>query len=391
MRIGISCYPTFGGSGVVATELAMALASAGDEVHVLSYALPSRLALVSPNLFFHEVVVPHYPLFEYPPYSLALASKMAEVARFQGLDLLHVHYAVPNAISAILARSIVAPRPLPVVTTLHGTDVTLIGNDPSYLETTRWAVISSDAVTAVSEWLRKKTVEQLCVEETPIEVIPNFIEPERFEAVRHLPGARRWAKPGEKILIHVSNFRPVKRVMDVLEVYLRVRERMPARLLFLGDGPDRAKVEARCREVGCCDGVVFLGNHPAVEEILHGADLFLLPSAGESFGLAALEALSCEVPVIAADAGGVPEVIEEGVDGLLFPVGDVDAMARGAIELLSDPERHRAFARRGRERAVARFSEAAIVARYRALYERVLAGEGARAAVVPAGAPRGPR
>ena len=377
MRIGISCYPTFGGSGVVATELAMALATGGDEVHVLSYALPSRLALVSPNLFFHEVVVPHYPLFEYPPYSLALASKIAEVARFQGLDLVHVHYAVPNAVSAILAREIVAPRPLPVVTTLHGTDVTLVGNDPSYLETTRWAVITSDAVTAVSEWLKRKTVEQLCVEETPIEVIPNFIEPERYEAVRHLPGARRWARPGEKILIHVSNFRPVKRVMDVLEVYLRVREKMPARLLFLGDGPDRAKVESRCREAGCWDGVVFLGNHPAVEEILNGADLFLLPSAGESFGLAALEAMSCEVPVIAADAGGVPEVIEEGVDGLLFPVGDVEGMARGAIELLSDPERHRAFARRGRERAVARFSEDAIVARYRALYERVLARRGA--------------
>lgn len=381
MRIGISCYPTFGGSGVVATELAMALASAGDEVHVLSYALPSRLALVSPNLFFHEVVVPHYPLFEYPPYSLALASKIAEVARFQGLDLVHVHYAVPNAVSAILAREIVAPRPLPVVTTLHGTDVTLVGNDPSYLETTRWAVISSDAVTAVSDWLKRKTVEQLCVEETPIDVIPNFIEPERYEAVRHLPGARRWARPGEKILIHVSNFRPIKRVMDVLEVYLKVREKIPARLLFLGDGPDRAKVESRCREVGCCDGVVFLGNHPAVEEILNGADLFLLPSAGESFGLAALEAMACEVPVIAAAAGGVPEVIEEGVDGLLFPVGDVDAMARGALELLADPERHRAFARRGRERAIARFSEAAIVARYRELYERVLAGERQRAGV----------
>jgi len=381
MRIGISCYPTFGGSGVVATELAMALAMAGDEVHVLSYALPSRLALVSPNLFFHEVVVPHYPLFEYPPYSLALASKMAEVARFQKLDLVHVHYAVPNAISAILARAIVAPRPLPVVTTLHGTDVTLVGNDPSYLESTRWAVISSDAVTAVSDWLRRKTVEQLCVEETPIEVIPNFIEPERFEAVRHLPGARRWARPGEKILVHVSNFRPIKRVMDVLEVYLKVREKMPARLLFLGDGPDRAKVESRCREAGCWDGVVFLGNHPAVEEILHGADLFLLPSAGESFGLAALEALSCEVPVIAADAGGVPEVIEAGVDGLLYPVGDVEGMARGAIELLSDPRRHAEFARKGRERAVERFSEAAIVARYRALYERVLARNGAGRAV----------
>ncbi len=373
MRIGISCYPTFGGSGVVATELAMALAAGGDQVHVISYALPSRLALVSPNVFFHEVVVPHYPLFEYPPYSLALASKMAEVARFQGLDLLHVHYAVPNAVSAILARDIVAPRALPVVTTLHGTDVTLVGNDPSYLETTRWAVVASDAVTAVSEWLRHRTVEQLGVEQKPIEVIPNFIEPERYERVRHQPGARRWARPGEKILIHVSNFRPVKRVMDVLEVYLRVRERLPARLLLLGDGPDRAKVEGRCRELGVCDGVVFLGNHPAVEEILTGADLFLLPSSGESFGLAALEALACEVPVIAAAAGGVPEVIEDGIDGFLLPVGDVDAMAAAALDLFADPERHRAFGRRGRERAITRFSETAIVARYRAVYERVLA------------------
>jgi N-acetyl-alpha-D-glucosaminyl L-malate synthase BshA len=377
MRIGISCYPTFGGSGVVATELAMALASGGDEVHVVSYALPSRLAFVSPNLFFHEVVVPHYPLFEYPPYSLALASKMAEIARFQRLDLLHVHYAVPNAVSAILAREIVAPLPLPVVTTLHGTDVTLVGNDPSYLETTRWAVVSSDAVTAVSEWLSAKTREQLGVADREIEVIPNFIDPRRFDAVAGQAGARRWAKPGEKIFIHVSNFRPVKRVMDVLEVFLRVRERMRVRLLFVGDGPDRAKVEARCRELGCCGEVVFLGNHTAIEEILVGADLFLLPSEGESFGLAALEALACEVPVIAAAAGGVPEVVTDGVDGLLYPVGDVEGMAAGAIGLLADPERHRAFARRGRALAVERFAEEAIVGRYRGLYERVLARRGA--------------
>jgi N-acetyl-alpha-D-glucosaminyl L-malate synthase BshA len=384
MRIGISCYPTFGGSGVVATELAMALASAGDEVHVVSYALPSRLAFVSPNLFFHEVVVPHYPLFEYPPYSLALASKMAEIARFQRLDLLHVHYAVPNAVSAILAREIVAPLPLPVVTTLHGTDVTLVGNDPSYLETTRWAVVSSDAVTAVSEWLSAKTREQLGVADREIEVIPNFIDPRRYDAVAGQAGARRWAKPGEKILIHVSNFRPVKRVMDVLEVFLRVRERMSARLLFVGDGPDRAKVEARCRELGCCGEVVFLGNHTAIEEILVGADLFLLPSEGESFGLAALEALACEVPVIAAAAGGVPEVVTDGVDGLLYPVGDVAGMAAGAIALLADPERHRAFARRGRALAVERFAEEAIVGRYRALYERVLARRGAGLAAAAA-------
>jgi N-acetyl-alpha-D-glucosaminyl L-malate synthase BshA len=381
MRIGISCYPTFGGSGVVATELAMALASGGDEVHVISYALPSRLALVSPKLFFHEVVVPHYPLFEYPPYSLALASKMAEVARFQGLDLLHVHYAVPNAVSAILAREIVAPLPLPVVTTLHGTDVTLVGNDPSYLETTRWAVLASDAVTAVSDSLRRSTVEQLGVEPAAIEVIPNFIEPERAERVRGTAGARRWAKPGERVLVHVSNFRPVKRVLDVLEIYLRVRAALPARLLFVGDGPDRARLEQRCREAGCCDGVVFLGNLPAVEEVLTGADLFLLPSSSESFGLAALEAMNCGVPVVASNAGGIPEVVEHGVDGLLFPVGDVDAMAAGAIDLLADPVRHLAFARRARERAVERFSEAAIVARYRALYERVLERSAARRGV----------
>jgi N-acetyl-alpha-D-glucosaminyl L-malate synthase BshA len=374
MRIGISCYPTFGGSGVVATELAMALASGGDEVHVVSYALPSRLAFVSPNLFFHEVVVPHYPLFEYPPYSLALASKMAEIARFRGLELLHVHYAVPNAVSAILAREIVAPLPLPVVTTLHGTDVTLVGNDPSYLETTRWAVVSSDAVTAVSSWLAAKTREQLGVADREIEVIPNFVDPARFEAVAGQPGARRWAKPGERILIHVSNFRPVKRVMDVLEVFLRVRERLPTRLLFVGDGPERARVEARCRELGCCDQVIFLGNHTAIEEILTGSDLFLLPSEGESFGLAALEALACEVPVIAAAAGGVPEVVTDGVDG----------MAAGALELLADPVAHRAFARRGRERAVERFAERAIVGRYRALYERVLERQ-----IAPGGAGRG--
>ncbi|KAB2950327.1 MAG: N-acetyl-alpha-D-glucosaminyl L-malate synthase BshA, partial [Thermoanaerobaculia bacterium] len=332
MRIGISCYPTWGGSGVVATELAMALASAGDEVHVISYALPSRLQLASERLYFHEVVVPHYPLFEYPPYSLALASKMVEIARHQRLDLLHVHYAVPNAVSAMLAKQILAPLPLAVVTTLHGTDVTLVGNDPSYLETTRWAVLASDAVTAVSDWLRQSTNYQLCIEDKQIEVIPNFIEPERYERARGTAGARRWAKPGEKVLVHVSNFRPVKRVMDVLEVFLRVRERMPARLLLVGDGPDRARLEQRCRVERCCDVVTFLGNLGEVEQVLAGADLFLLPSENESFGLAALEALACEVPVVTTRVGGLPEVVEEGVTGLLFPLGDVEAMAAGALD-----------------------------------------------------------
>ena len=373
MRVGISCYPTFGGSGIVATELAMSLAAGGDEVHVVSYAMPSRLSLARPNLSFHQVVVPDYPLFEYPPYSLALASKIAELARFQNLDLVHVHYAVPNAVSAVLARQILAPRPLPVVTTLHGTDVTLIGNDPSYLETTRWAIRESDAVTAVSAWLRDATVDQLALDGRPIEVIPNFVDPERYARVRGSAGARRWAKPGEKIVIHVSNFRPVKRVMDVLEIFLAIRKAMPARLLLVGDGPDRAKLESRCRAEGCCDVVTFLGQLQAVEEVLAGADLFLLPSENESFGLAGLEALACEVPVVGARIGGIPEVVEDGETGLLFPVGDVRAMAAGAIALLSDPERHAAFARRAREQAVERFAESVVVARYRALYERVLA------------------
>ncbi len=373
MRIGISCYPTFGGSGVVATELAMALADGGDEVHVISYALPSRLSLLAPNLFFHEVVVPHYPLFEYPPYSLALASKMAEVARHQKLDLMHVHYAVPNAISAILAKQILAPQPLAVVTTLHGTDITLVGNDPSYLETTRFGLAQSDAVTAVSSSLRAATVEQLGLDAERIEVIPNFIDPQRYEEVRHRPGARRWAKPGEKLLLHISNFRPVKRVMDVIDVFLEVRKTMPARLLLVGDGPDRARVEERCRRGSHCGAVTFLGNIAAIEEVLVGADLFLLPSESESFGLAALEALSCAVPVVASTAGGIPELVRDGVDGLLFPVGNVQAMGAGAVELLSDPQRHARFAAAARAGAVARFAQARVVGQYRALYERTLA------------------
>lgn len=383
MRIGISCYPTFGGSGVVATELAMALAQGGDEVHVISYAFPSRLQLLAPNLFFHEVVVPHYPLFEYPPYSLALASKMAELARHQNLDLLHVHYAVPNAISAILAQQMLAPRRLPVVTTLHGTDVTLVGNDPSYFETTKFGIEKSDAVTAVSQSLRQATVEQLHLADKSIEVIPNFIDPARYAAVRGNPGARRWAKPGEKILIHVSNFRPVKRVMDVLDIFLGVRQAMPARLLLVGDGPDRARLEERCRRLCCCDAVTFLGSIAAVEEVLTGSDLFLLPSESESFGLAALEALACEVPVVASRAGGIPEVVRDGVDGLLFPVGDIGAMAAGARELLADGERHGRFARAAREGAVERFAEATVVARYRALYERTLAADARAAPAAP--------
>ena len=371
MRIGITCYPTYGGSGIVATELAMALANRGDEVHVISYALPSRLSLVSPRVFFHEVLVPNYPLFEYPPYSLALATKTVEVARHHELDLVHVHYAVPNAVSAVLARQILAPRPLPVVTTLHGTDITLIGNDPSYAETTRFGIRESDAVTAVSASLRDQTYDQLGVCK-PIDVVPNFIDPARFAEARKGPGARRWARPGEKLMVHISNFRPVKRVLDVVEVFRQVLEKVPARLLLVGDGPDRVKAELLCREQGTCHAVTFLGSLPLIEEVLVGADLFLLPSESESFGLSALEAMACHVPVIATAVGGLPEVVLHGETGYLYPVGDVDSMAEAAVRVLSDDDLRARLGRAARKRAVEHFDQDRVVGRYREIYERVL-------------------
>jgi len=369
MRVGISCYPTYGGSGIVATELAMALAEGGDEVHVISYALPSRLSLSSTRIFFHEVVTPSYPLFDnFPPYSLALSTKMVEVARHSRLDLLHVHYAIPNAVSAVVARQILAP--LPVVTTLHGTDVTLVGTDPNYLETARWGITQSDAVTAVSESLRRDTVRQLHVHNR-IDVVPNFIDPRRYEQAKSTVCARRWAKPGERLLVHISNFRPVKRVLDVVEIFRRVLAEVPSRLLMVGDGPERGRVEQHCRENGTCHAITFVGSLPLVEEVLVGADLFLLPSQSESFGLAALEALACEVPVIATVAGGLPEVVRDGEDGYLCPIGDVDGMAAAALRLLGDEALRRSFGAAGRRRAVEEFGQDAVVARYKSIYGRV--------------------
>lgn len=389
MKIGISCYPTYGGSGIVATELAMALASRGDEVHVLSYSLPSRLSLASPRVFFHEVGVTHYPLFEYPPYSLALATKIVEVARHHALDLIHVHYAVPNAVSAVLARQILAPQPLPVVTTLHGTDITLVGNDPNYLETTRFGIQQSDAVTAVSDALRTQTHHQLRVDK-PIDVVPNFIDPARFADASKGPGARRWARPGEKLLVHISNFRPVKRVLDVVEVFRRVLDKVPARLLLVGDGPDRVKVEQTCRELGICHAITFLGSLPLIEEVLVGADLFVLPSESESFGLSALEAMACHVPVIATAVGGLPEVVTHGETGFLYDVGDVDSMSAAAVRILSDDALGARMGRAARRRAVEHFDQDRVVARYREIYERVVA-EARRPDAVAAGSSVAPR
>ncbi len=371
MKIGISCYPTYGGSGIVATELAMALADGGDEVHVISYALPSRLSLHSSRIFFHQVVTPTYPLFEYPPYSLTLATKMVEVARHQQLEVMHVHYAIPNAVSAILARQIVAPHPLAVVTTLHGTDVTLVGNDPAYLETTRWGIVQSDAVTAVSESLRQTTMRQLGIQ-NHIDVVPNFIDPERYELAKDSPGARRWARPGERLLVHISNFRPLKRVIDVVDVFLRLRSQVPCRLLMVGDGPERGRVEQHCRDTDACNSITFIGSLPLIEEVLVGADLFFLPSETESFGLAALEALSCRVPVIATAVGGLPEVVIHGENGFLHEVGDVEGMAASALKLLLDEPMRQAFGEAGRRRSVEVYGQEPIVARYRSIYERVV-------------------
>jgi L-malate glycosyltransferase len=370
LRIGITCYPTFGGSGVVATELGLALAKGGDDVHFISYALPSRLNLIHERVHFHEVTVTPYPLFDpYPPYTLALATKMAEVAAYEKLEVLHVHYAIPHAISAHLAKEILHSE-LKFITTLHGTDITLVGRDESYLPITKFGIEASDGVTAVSQWLKDETATNFATQKA-IEVIPNFVDPQRFHRdsspLRHLFGAS-----GEKLLCHVSNFRPVKRIMDVLQIFERVSKAVPSRLIMVGDGPDRSRAEAFCRDRHLRERVFFLGNVPNLEEVVGASDLFLLPSDAESFGMAALEAMTSEVPVIATSAGGLPEVVIDGETGYLLPVGDVASMAERAIEILANDELRTRMGRRAREAAIERFDERKIVPRYRAFYERVI-------------------
>ena len=370
MRIGITCYPTFGGSGVVATELGIALARGGDDVHFISYALPSRLNILHERVHFHEVTVTSYPLFDpYPPYTLALATKMAEVADYEKLQVLHVHYAIPHAISAHLAKQILGSTELKVITTLHGTDITLVGRDESYLPITKFGIEISDGVTAVSEWLRDQTAKNFQTSK-PIEVIPNFVDPNRFR--RDPSACNLFGISNEKMICHVSNFRPVKRIMDVLSIFERVSRVIPSRLVMIGDGPDRSRAEAFVRERHLRDKVFFLGNVPNLEEIIGASDLFLLPSEAESFGMAALEAMASEVPVIATAAGGLPEVVVDGESGYLLPVGDVDAMAARAIEILSDPRLQRRLGRAGRDAAERQFNELRVVPIYRRFYERVM-------------------
>ena len=371
MKIGITCYPTFGGSGVVATELGHELARRGHDVHFITYAMPSRLNVFLDRVTYHEVTVPSYPLFQYAPYDLALATRMGDVATHEGLDLIHVHYALPHAISAHLAREMLAPRHLGLVTTLHGTDVTIVGQDRSYLPITRFGIEKSDAVTAVSEHLKKVTIE-VFQPKKEIEVVPNFIDPERWTP-ESPQLACRFVPAGRKVLLHVSNFRPVKRVLDVVEIFDRLRQRVPATLVMIGDGPDRPAAEALCREKGIAPYVSFLGNMPALEAVMPAADLYLLPSNSESFGLSALEAQACGVPVLGYAVGGLPEVVAHGETGFLRGVGDIAGLAEDGADLLLDDGRYAAMSRASRERAIRLFPADAIVSRYVALYERVLA------------------
>jgi L-malate glycosyltransferase len=376
MRIGITCYPTYGGSGVVATELGLELAQRGHEIHFISYAQPIRLTGPQPNIHFHEVEVTRYPLFDFPPYDLALATRMAEVAEIYDLHLLHVHYAIPHSVSALLARQMLAAGPkrrsLPFVTTLHGTDITLVGLDHSYLPITRFSIEQSDGVTAISEYLRERTLREFEVK-NHVQVIYNFVNCDLY-CRDSKPAARReeYALHGERILVHLSNFRPVKRITDTIEIFDRVRKTIPAKLLMIGDGPERSRAEWLAVQKGIHKDVIFLGKQDQVHEKLALADILLLPSELESFGLAALEGMACEVVPIATRVGGIPEVIEHGVSGYLADVGDVETMARYATELLNDESRLRAMGKAARQVAQSRFCATKIIPQYEDFYRRVL-------------------
>jgi N-acetyl-alpha-D-glucosaminyl L-malate synthase BshA len=376
MKIGITCYPTYGGSGVVATELGIELAARGHEIHFITYSQPFRLSGRESNIHFHEVAVSNYPLFEHPPYDLALATRMAEVAEFYSLNLLHVHYAIPHSVSALLARQMLATRGihLPFITTLHGTDITLVGLDRSYLPITKFGIEESDGVTSISSYLRDRTRDAFAIT-SEIEVIRNFVncdvyfrDPELVAEMRP-----RFAEPNERLLVHLSNFRPVKRIQDVVNVFARVAKVMPARLMLIGDGPDRSIAEYLAREHDVQDRVHFIGKQDNVNELLPMADLMLMPSEMESFGLAALEAMACSVPTIGTRVGGVPELIEDGHNGLLFNVGDIDAMSSAAISLLKDQQRLEAMARAGRKTAQDHFCASRVIPLYEDYYDRVIA------------------
>ncbi len=375
MNIGIVCYPTFGGSGVVATELAKVLAKKGHRIHVLSYQRPARLDSLDANISYHEVSINSYPLFEFPPYALALASQMVNLIEYQNLDLLHVHYALPHATSAYLAKQIMAERGIsvPIITTLHGTDITIVGRDPSYKHVVEFSIDKSDGVTAVSDYLKKETYSHFDIKQD-IRVIPNFIDLERFKKSNKSHFKKAICPEGEKVVVHVSNFRKVKRVPEVVSVFAKILGHgIKAKLLLVGDGPDRLKAEQQCRDLGICSHTRFLGKLDEVEEVLSIADLFLIPSGSETFGLAALEAMSCSVPVISSNIGGLPEVNIEGETGYLCHLDDIDCMAEHAKNILTDDALYNRLSDNARKRAED-FNQDFVVSQYEQFYEEVSAG-----------------
>jgi N-acetyl-alpha-D-glucosaminyl L-malate synthase BshA len=372
MKIGIVCYPTFGGSGVVATELGKALAIKGHKVHFISYSQPARLDFFSENIFYHEVGVSNYPLFEFAPYETALTGKLVDIVKFEELDVLHVHYAIPHASAAVYAKQILAEQGIyiPVITTLHGTDITLVGKDATYEPVVSYSINHSDAVTAVSESLRQQTIENFNIR-TDIQVIYNFIDFDKFNKKPREHFKKAIAPNGECLIAHTSNFRKVKRVEDVLSIFDIVAKKIPSKLLLIGDGPDRMKIEKQCREMNLCDNVVFLGKLEPIEEILSVCDLFLLPSESESFGLAALEAMACEVPVISSNTGGLPELNVSGKTGFTSDVGDVESMASNALIILNNEAEHKIFKKSAFEHSK-NFGLDIILPQYESLYEKVI-------------------
>lgn len=371
MNIGITVYPTYGGSGIVGSELGKELAERGHTVHFISSALPTRLTELNERVRFHEVEMMSYPLFEHQPYTLALATKMATVADAENLDLLHVHYAIPHSISAILAReSIKSHRRLPVITTLHGTDITLVGADRSYLPITKYALEQSDGVTAISNYLKEATIEHFAFDR--IEVIPNFVSPDEYKPKIDCDLREYLTPDGSPVLVHVSNFRPVKRPVDCVEIFARVLKKTKARLVMVGDGSERTNCIHRARCLGVADQCIFVGKQARIVDYLCASDILLLPSEQESFGLAALEAMACELPIIASRVGGLPEVVDDGETGFLSPVGDVDKMADDAVRLLTDKKLRRQMGRGARESAISRYSTDKIIPQYIEFYERII-------------------
>lgn len=371
MKIAMVCYPTFGGSGIVATELGTELAARGHEVHFISYSQPQRLDRFRENIFYHEVENPHYPLFEFQLYTLSLAGKIIEVAKYEKIDIVHAHYAIPHAVSGFLSRDIISQdRPMKLVTTLHGTDITLVGLEPSYLPLIKYSLEKSDAITAVSKYLADKTIQNFDIS-SPIDVIPNFVDTEAYKR-KEVPRCRKSLCPNcDTLLVHISNFRPVKRVTDTIKILKKVRETRPARLALIGDGPDRSAAEKLVRELDLQDYVRFYGKMVCFEEILAGADFFLLPSQSESFGLSALEAMSCGVPVIGSNIGGIPEVVAHDETGYVAELGDTDRMAKYIIDLADNTKKWKIFSENARKRAVEKFDKSKVVDMYESVYRRM--------------------